>query len=280
MIMAWLAGLPLALWRGLGAVLGLGLWLFAWQRRRVVWVNLTLCFTHASRARRSWWSLMVMVHFAQTWLDRVWLWHASPALLAKRLKVHGELGESGAQVYLAPHFMGLDAGWTALTRSQPECRMATIYAPQSMAWLNRWMTRGRGRFGQPTMFTKRGQLREVVRWLRQGGALYLLPDLDVGARDAVFVDFMGVPTATATVLPRLVALSGATVRPVLTLLTRQGYAVHVLPTMSLSSDANVEHATQHMNHAIGQWVAQHPTQYWWVHRRFKTQPPGQSSPYR
>ncbi|MGA1732022.1 MAG: hypothetical protein ACO4AH_04285 [Burkholderiaceae bacterium] len=42
----------------------------------------------------------------------------------------------------------------------------------------------------------------------------------------------------------------------------------------------MEHATQHMNHAIGQWVAQHPTQYWWVHRRFKTQPPGQSSPYR
>ena len=163
MIMAWLAGLPLALWRGMGAVLGLGLWLFAWQRRRVVWVNLTLCFTHASRARRSWWSLMVMVHFAQTWLDRVWLWHASPALLAKRLTVHGELGASGAQVYLAPHFMGLDAGWTALTRSQPECRMATIYAPQSMAWLNQWMTRGRGRFGQPTLFTKRGQLREVVR---------------------------------------------------------------------------------------------------------------------
>ena len=277
--MAIWAAMPLVLWRTVGAVLGVLLWCVAWPRRRVVSINLALCFAHVSAWRRAWWSVVVMVHFAQTWLDRVWLWHGSPALLRRRIQLEGQAPAAGPLVWFAPHFMGLDAGWAALTLNQPAGRLATIYAPQRMAWLNRWMAGGRSRFGRPRLFAKRGQLRDVMRWLREGGALYLLPDLDVGARDAVFVDFMGVPTATATVLPRLAVLSGAAVQPVLTTLTRQGYRVQLMPLMTGDDWADSVQATQRMNHTIAQWARQYPTQYWWVHKRFKTRPPGMPNPY-
>jgi KDO2-lipid IV(A) lauroyltransferase len=277
--MAVWAAMPLVLWRALGLVLGVLLWCLAWPRRRVVWINLALCFAQVPVWRRAWWSVVVMVHFAQTWLDRVWLWHGSPALLRRRIQLHGQAATTGALVWFAPHFMGLDAGWTALTLNQPGGRLATIYAPQRMAWLNRWMAAGRSRFGRPCLFAKRGQLPDVVRWLREGGALYLLPDLDVGGRDAVFVDFMGVSTATATVLPRLAKLSGAVVQPVLTTLSWRGYQVQLLPPINGDDLADPAQATQRMNHTIAQWARQYPTQYWWVHKRFKTRPAGMPNPY-
>ena len=92
----------------------------------------------------------------------------------------------------APHFVGLDAGWTALTLSVPRL-FATIYARQKRSSLDAWVANGRSRFGAPTLLNKQDAGRPTARTMRAGAALYVLPDMDLGARDAVFVPFFGVP---------------------------------------------------------------------------------------
>ena len=77
----------------------------------------------------------------QALLDRSWLWHGSMAQLRRRLTVLGDVsplqGDS-AVVMLAPHFVGLDAGGTALTMLGG-VRMASIYVPQSALALDDWV---------------------------------------------------------------------------------------------------------------------------------------------
>ncbi|MBJ7403280.1 MAG: hypothetical protein JHD07_08285, partial [Bradyrhizobium sp.] len=59
--------------------------LLAHSRRRIVQTNLALCFPELSQAQRTQVARRTFVCFAQTFLDRSWLWHAPPALLQKRL---------------------------------------------------------------------------------------------------------------------------------------------------------------------------------------------------
>jgi KDO2-lipid IV(A) lauroyltransferase len=100
--MRLLAHFPLPLVRGLGAVLGWVLYGVAVPRRRVVQVNLALCFPERSAAERRSLARQTFVYFAQTWLDRSWLWHGRPEVLARRLHLHGALNEFEGTVMLVP----------------------------------------------------------------------------------------------------------------------------------------------------------------------------------
>ena len=123
LLMRLLAHLPLPWLRALGRGLGWALYGLARARRRVVWINLRLCFPQLSKSQLRAAALGTFVHFAQAWLDRGWLWHGSEPMLRRRLVLRGVLQElegSAPTVIFAPHFVGLDAGWTALT-SQLRC---------------------------------------------------------------------------------------------------------------------------------------------------------------
>src|SRR5690606_84302 len=102
-----------------------------------------------------------------------------------------------------------------------------VYAGQLNPGVDRWMAEGRQRFGNPQVVGKRQGLRVLATAMRAGLPLYLLPDMDHGERDAVFVPFFGVPAATLTSLPRLARLGGAQVVPVTTRLVPDGYEVTV-----------------------------------------------------
>ena len=86
-LMQALGALPLPVLRGLGRVVGAVLYIMVPQRRRVVLTNLRLCFPHWGEARRRQVARAVFVRFAQAWLDRGWLWHASPELLKRQVAV-------------------------------------------------------------------------------------------------------------------------------------------------------------------------------------------------
>src|SRR3990167_3291924 len=153
-----IALLPLPLVRGLGAVLGWLLYALVASRRRVVMTNLRLCFPQWSQDELRAQTRRVFVRFAQSWLDRGWLWHGSEAVLRRRLVLEGDLqalqGDKPT-VLFAPHFMGLDAAWTALTLNVAR-RFATIYSPQLNAAADAWIYAGRQRFGAPEMVARLG----------------------------------------------------------------------------------------------------------------------------
>ena len=276
-----LAALPLRWVRGLGCLLGLCLYALAVSRRRVARVNLGLCFPSLSPAELSDLNRRSFVCFAQAWLDRSWLWHAAPERVRQRLQLVGAVealaGDAPVLVF-APHFVGLDAGWTALTQQLPR-RFATIYTGQAERLLDGWILAGRARFGQPSLFGRIDAGKPALAALREGAALYLLPDMNYEVHESVFVPFFGVPAATLPVLSRFAKLSRARVVPVLTRLTRSGYEVQVLPAWADFPGPDLPGDAALMNQRLEGYINSMPEQYYWVHKRFKDRPPGMPPVY-
>jgi KDO2-lipid IV(A) lauroyltransferase len=276
LVLRGLGYLPLSWLRALGTALGALLMVAIPSRRRVVQTNLRVCFPHLSDAARVALARQTFVYFAQAWLDRSWLWHRSAACIQSRVQLSGEvaaLSEATPTVLFAPHFMGLDVGWTALTLNLP-LHFTTIFTPQSNAAVDAWVAQGRQRFGQVRLFRREDGVKPIVSALRQHELLYLLPDMNFGPSESIFVPFYGEPAATVPSLSRFAKLGRARVVPVITRMTASGYEVvvhsawHDFPT----DDAEADTAT--MNQRLEVLINTMPAQYFWVHKRFKTRPPG------
>jgi KDO2-lipid IV(A) lauroyltransferase len=280
-VMRRLAHLPLAWVRTLGWLLGWALYALVLPRRRVVFINLRLCFPKLSQQELRALARQTFIHFAQAWLDRGWLWHGPDDLVRQRLTLTGALDAlqgSEPVVIFAPHFVGLDAGWTALTQQLPR-HFQTIYTPQSNHVLDDWILAGRQRFGQARLLLREDGVKPLVAALRQGDLLYLLPDMSFGLSESVFVPFYGISAATVPSLSRFARLGRAQVVPVITRLTPQGYEVEVQPAWKDFPTDDALADTARMNLQLQTYIDAMPDQYYWVHKRFKTQPPGQTAPY-
>jgi KDO2-lipid IV(A) lauroyltransferase len=280
--MRGLARLPLAWVRALGGLLGYVLYAVAVPRRRVVKTNLRLCFPAMSVREREALALKAFVYFAQAWLDRGWLWHANPDQVRQRLKLtgaHHELDGREPVLIFAPHFVGLDAGWTALTQQIPR-QFTTLYTHQSNKTINRWILQGRQRFGHTQLFGRLDGFKTIATALRAGAPLYLLPDMNFDVKESVFVPFYGVSAATVPSLSRFAKLGRAKVVPVLTRMTPEGYEVDVMPAWQDFPTDDLMADTALMNQRLQTYIDTMPAQYYWVHKRFKDQPPGKPSVYK
>jgi Kdo2-lipid IVA lauroyltransferase/acyltransferase len=281
LFMRALAHLPLAWVRALGWLLGWFLYFVVVPRRRVVHRNLELCFPGWTREQRRALAPRIFVRVAQAWLDRSWLWHGSPAAVRQRLTISGAVDElQGAQstVLFAPHFVGLDAGWTALTQQLPRA-FTTIYTNQANKVVDAWILAGRRRFGSGRLFGRADGVKAIVSALREGAPLYLLPDMNFGPEESIFVPFYGVPAATVPSLSRFAKLGRAKVVPVTTRMTDAGYEVRVLPAWEGYPSDDMAADTARMNRHLQDYIDTMPDQYYWVHKRFKTRPAGEPPLY-
>lgn len=279
--MRLIGGLPLAWVRLLGLWLGWVLFVVVGPRRRVVQTNLHLCFTHLSDREVRTLSRSVFVQFARAWLDRGWLWHGSPDVVRKRLRLAGavdELSGTAPVVIFAPHFVGLDAGWTALTLQLPR-HFTTIYTDQTNKVMDAWFLAGRKRFGSAQLFGRVDGVKTIVAALRRGDPLYLLPDMNFGPHESFFVPFYGVSAATVPSLSRFARLGRAKVVPVVTRMTQDGYEVQVMPSWQGFPTDDLRQDTALMNQRLQTYIDAMPEQYFWVHKRFKDRPEGELPVY-
>jgi len=279
--MRLLGRLPLPWVRALGRALGWVLYALVVPRRRVVRANLGLCFPQWSDAQRRALVPQVFIHFAQAWLDRGWLWHGSAQVTRQRLLLTGAvdaLAGNEPTVIFAPHFVGLDAGWTALTQQLPRA-FTTIYTDQADKVVDAWIHAGRSRYGTGRLFGRADGVRTIVAALRAGEPLYLLPDMNFGPEESIFVPFYAVPAATVPSLSRFARLARAKVVPVVTRMTRSGYEVQVMSAWDDFPGDDMAADTALMNLRLQGWVDAMPAQYYWVHKRFKTRPPGEPGVY-
>jgi KDO2-lipid IV(A) lauroyltransferase len=282
LFMRAIAPLPLGVVRGMGAALGAVLYVLVVTRRRVAMRNLELCFPQWSVAQRRRVVREHFVLFAQAWLDRSWLWHAKPDIVRQRLSLTGAVNEIDGEapaILFVPHFLGLDAGVTALTLLTPR-RIMGVYTRQSNPVVDQWIFEGRHRFAQDSRGLHRSEgVREMIAAVRGGAAMYLLPDMNFGAEDSIFVPFYGVQAATLPSLPRFARLCRAKVVPLLTQLTESGYEVRLLPAWTGYPTSDIVADTALMNARLQTYIDGMPAQYYWVHKRFKSRPPGEPPVY-
>ena len=277
--------LPLTLLAPLGRGLGALLFRFAKKRRHIVRVNLALCFPELDAAARE---ALARRHFAvlgRSMLERSLFWWASRERLNRIVKVTGygrvrALQAAGRPVMLlAPHFVGLDAGGVAVTM---RFDIVSIYAEQSDPVFDRLLLAGRSRFGDQQLLSRADGPRATVKAMKAGRPFYYLPDMDFRTKDAIFAPFFGVPAWTITGLSRLSRLAGAAVVPCVTRMLPggEGYRVEFGEPWEDFPSEDAEADTRRMNAWLEAVVRTMPEQYYWVHRRFKTRPDGETRPYR
>lgn len=278
-----LAKLPLPVLRGLGRVLGHVLYVVAVPRRKIALRNLELCFPEKTMAERKELAKESIVAFCQTFLDRSWLWFGSEALVRSRVKFTGathELDGDTPTIVFAPHFYSMDAGGLALPLNT-EREFTSIFATNPDPVLDAWFMAGRQRFGNVRMLNRADGVKPIISVLRKGGLLYLLPDMDYGKNDSVFVPFFQVPeTATIPSLSRFARLGKAKVVGLYNRMTPEGYVAEMTPAWdNFPTDDHVQD-TARMNRELEAAIRTMPAQYYWVHKRFKTRPDGQASLYK
>jgi Kdo2-lipid IVA lauroyltransferase/acyltransferase len=277
--------LPLSLLAPMGRALGALLHRFGRARRRVALRNLALCFPQWSEHERE---DKVREHFGwvgRSLLERGLLWHASAARLRRLIHVEGDvtLAERSDKpvMWLVPHFVGLEICGTAVQLFQNRPGV-DIYTPQSNAVLDAALRRGRSRFGRDLFFERDAGALPVVRAIKKQGHAFFNPaDMDFGLRDAAFVPFFGVPAATLLAPSRMARSLGMLVQPVVCemLPGGQGWRVCFLPAWEQWPSADPVADAAAMNRFIEEQIRSMPAQYLWVHKRFKSRPPGLAPVY-
>lgn len=267
--------LPLSLLAPLGRALGLAFYVVGRRRRLIALTNLRLCFPQLGEAQRRRLARAHCQALGRSVLERSLLWWSAQARIRRIVELRGRehMPKGRPTILLAPHFVGLDMGGA---RVAMEWDCVSIYSKQKDLVFDRLLHRGRSRFGSQLLLSRQEGMAKAVRALRRGRPFYYLPDMDYGARDALFVPFFGVPAATITALPRLARLADAVVVPCVTRLASPsgGYVVELgTPWVDFPS-GDVQADTRRMNAFIEEQVRRMPEQYYWVHRRFKTRPPG------
>ncbi len=121
--------------------------------------------------------------------------------------------------------------------------------------------------------------RAILRALRANEAVGILVDQNTSLQEGVFVDFFGVPACTGTAFVRFAAHTGAVVIPGFALWSEaeRRYVLRFYPPVPMTGDAGAD--TQRLHSALETIIRGYPDQWLWIHRRWKTRPPGQPTVY-
>lgn len=277
-LLRFFAILPYGLVARFGDGLGRLLYLVPSRRRRIVRTNLALCFPDWPEARREAVAAAHFRHAIRSYVERGVQWFASARRLERLIEVDSEVDlldpDMPPTILLGFHFVGIEAGSIFINHAlRRPC--GSLYQPMSNPQIDRIAKTARGRF-DAEMVSRADSARAVLRMLRAGKPVMLGADMDYGERNSVFVPFFGVPACTLTSVSRLAKTGRAQVLPFIgeVLPNYRGYRLKVFaPWRDYPTGDDVADARR-MNAFLEQQILRFPEQYYWVHRRFKTRPPG------
>ena len=268
----------------IGGALG---WLFAripGARRKIAARNIALCFPEMDEAERA--CLLeqglrdvglMLVEFALAWMGTRKAILRVPATIAGLEHLAAARAEGRGVLLTGAHFSHLELAGRLLVE-QGGVRLAGMYRKHGDAAFEWVIRRYRQRYAD-TMFLK-SELRASVRYMRNGGFLWYAPDQDMRGKDNVFVPFFGIPAATLTATHHLARLSAARVIPFFhRRRSGGGYDLRLEAPLADFPGSDVVADTARVNQAIERMAREAPSQYLWIHRRFKNRPQGQASVY-
>jgi KDO2-lipid IV(A) lauroyltransferase len=129
------------------------------------------------------------------------------------------------------------------------------------------------------VITKRDFARPIMRTLRANEAVGILIDQNATLDSGVFVDFFGIPACVATGFAKLASHTGAAVIPGFALWSEQEarYILRFYPIVEMTGDEVSD--TRAIQQRLQDAIDEYPDQWLWIHRRWKTRPPGEPSIY-
>ncbi len=268
----------LAIGRGLGHLIRL----LARERRHIALTNLSLCFPALSESERQ---RLLDAHFASLGIALVETalgWWGSERRLRGLVTVNGlehleaALCRGRGAILLSAHFTTLEIGGRLLSLHAP---FHVLYRSHKNPVVETLQRAARRRLFEKAI--PRDDLRAMLESLKQNRPVWYAPDQDFGSANSVFVPFFGIPAATLTATSRLARVSGAPVVPFFPrrLPGARGYELTLLPALEGFPGEDIERDTRRLMALVEERIRQQPEQYLWVHRRFKTRPPGEPPVY-
>ena len=145
-----------------------------------------------------------------------------------------------------------------------------LFRPARKAWMSDLVANSRNRPGLATVPTNLSGVRQLIKALRKGEAVGLLPDQVPPDGMGLWTPFFGKSAYTMTLAARLSAQTGATVLVGFgeRLSFGRGYVLHISPLKQALSD-NLETAVQQMNTEMEALIRGCPTQFLWGYGRYK-----------
>ena len=271
----------------LAAVLGHAFGWLAWKldrrRRHIVRTNLALCFPELTEQARDELMRRHFLAFGRALLCALAVGAGSRARLYRTVTVEGRrhydeaLAKGRGVILYAPHFTALEMGGLRLSAERP---MFAMYREPRRHLFHWAVHRNRIHYGAE-LIEREANMRHVIRRLGEGTPFYYLPDIDPGNSGSYeFVPFFGIPAATVTAVSRLARLADALVIPCITRETGLGrYTATLYPPVEGVTGDDPASDTAVLNRWLENEVRKTPEQYFWIHRRFKTRPAGEPSPY-
>lgn len=178
-------------------------------------------------------------------------WHYVEAAVANKKGI----------IFLTPHLGCYEITGVYYGSRHP---LTVLFRPSRSKLANRLYDEGRGLASARFAPTNMGGVRKLLKALKQGEAIGILPDQVPDANEGVWADFFGRPAYTMTLVTKLAESTGATVLLAFgeRLSGGRGYHVHFSPFTQ-------EPTPQNINTAVESLVKQRPEQYLWSYRRYK-----------
>jgi KDO2-lipid IV(A) lauroyltransferase len=270
-----LSHLPLWLLHAIGTAMGLTVYALSSRDRRITRQNLTIAGLGNVVSPRQ-----AMTHAGRALLELPWLWlRPQHQIVAKVVAVSGQELVDNARslgkgvLFLTPHLGCFEITAQYLAAQRP---ITVLYSRPKQAWLVPIVEHGRGVNLRIAAADIAG-VRTLMRALRNGEDIGMLPDQVPGTGEGVWVPFFGKPAYTMTLAARL-AESGATVLLIYAerLAHGRGYHVNVRSFPEALTGSRDEN-TAAINRAIEGLVRECPQQYAWNYNRYKV-PAGVSAP--
>ena len=281
--------LPIFMLHIIGRFFGFIAYFLVKKRRKIVIINLKICFPNLSANKRKKLAKKCFMSLGLGLFETLICWVKPVKTLNKqKMEFTGTAyldmvsKSNKGCIVLSGHMTSLEYMPFLLSKYG---KFGFVYRPHENKYLNKLMVTGRERLNHEVI--SRYDMRKMLKLLKYGSKVVYLVDQDMGIKNSSFIPFFNIQTATLTTMYRIAKKTNSMI--IISMFNRDKkgkYYAKFYPPIDLTNlkgvtdDEKSIEVAKIYNKILEEHIRKYPDQYLWAHRRFKTRPPGEDSFYK
>ncbi|MEL0036387.1 MAG: lysophospholipid acyltransferase family protein [Gammaproteobacteria bacterium] len=248
--------------------------------KNVIHINLATCLPEYNSQQRKAIRNQNILFNADLFAEIVHIWFRDYQQIRPQIKhLHGvdafqqALANDGGMLVVSPHYGNWELVWSYL-REEAGCY--GLYRPPRIKELE--AIRLQGSEEERVVRTRAIDVRKMLKVLKQGSGLFLLPDQQPPDGSGEFAPFFGQPAYTMTLLHGLANRTNSAIWMATCVKGADGYTLSFAP-LELDAQYDITVFNAELNRLMAETIREHPGQYQWSYKRFKKTADGSLSIY-